>query len=186
MCISFSYLIFLETSTYSPFFIIRNFPVSTKTTPNITYIIHFFYMTLNRFGTYSIWHHNSKLIPIWTKCWSFTLTNQCTFASDGQTVISLVDVDSAEYRRKIDTKTVRRNVTLPSWLNYEAEHAGINVSRLLQEALKTALGVNKTLWLYGIIRCLTTYLHLTKSGNCSKFSGKAFWVQASLYPSSPS
>lgn len=71
--------------------------------------------------------------------------NQGTFANDGQTVISLVDIDSAEYRRKIDTKTVRRNVTLPSWLNYEAEHAGINVSRLLQEALKTALGVNKTI-----------------------------------------
>lgn len=71
--------------------------------------------------------------------------NQCTFASDGQTVISLFDVDSAEYRRKIDTKTVRRNVTLLSWLNYEAEHARINVSRLLQEALKTALGVNKTI-----------------------------------------
>ena len=71
--------------------------------------------------------------------------NQCTFASDGQTVISLVDVDSAEYRRKIDTKTVRRNVTLPSWMNYEAEHAGINVPQLLQEALKTALWVNKKL-----------------------------------------
>ena len=71
--------------------------------------------------------------------------NRGTFANDGQTVISLVDIDSAEYRRKIDTKTVRRNVTLPSWLNYEAEHAGINVSRLLQEALKTALGVNKTI-----------------------------------------
>ena len=71
--------------------------------------------------------------------------NQCTFASDGQTVISLFDVDSAEYRRKIDTKTVRRNVTLPSWMNYEAEHAGINVPQLLQEALKTALWVNKTL-----------------------------------------
>ena len=34
---------------------------------------------------------------------------------------------------------------LTSWLNYEAEHAGINVPRLLQEALKTALGINKTL-----------------------------------------
>ena len=64
-----------------------------------------------------------------------------TFAGEGATVISFVDIDSGEYRRKIDTKTVRRNVALPSWLNYEAEHAGINVSRVLQEALMKVLNV---------------------------------------------
>ena len=58
-----------------------------------------------------------------------------TFISEGETVISLVDVDSTEYRKKIDTRTVRRNVALPSWLNYEADKAGVNVSRILQEAL---------------------------------------------------
>ncbi len=71
--------------------------------------------------------------------------SQGTFSEDGQTVISLVDIDSEEYRRKIDTKMVRRNVTLPSWLNYEAETAGLNVSRVLQEALKNTLGVTRTL-----------------------------------------
>lgn len=50
-------------------------------------------------------------------------------------ILTYVDVDFSEYRRKADTKTVRRNVALPSWLNYKAEHAGINVSRVLQEAL---------------------------------------------------
>lgn len=65
------------------------------------------------------------------------------FFEDGETIVSLVDIDSGEYRRKIDTKTVRRNVALPSWLNYEAEHAGINVSRVLQEALITTLGIKK-------------------------------------------
>ncbi len=58
-----------------------------------------------------------------------------TFAEEGETVISFVDIDSTEYRKKIDTKTVRRNVALPSWLNYEADKAGVNVSRILQEAL---------------------------------------------------
>jgi predicted RNase H-like HicB family nuclease len=58
-----------------------------------------------------------------------------TFAEEGETVISFVDIDSTEYRKKIDTRTVRRNVALPSWLNYEAEKAGVNVSRILQEAL---------------------------------------------------
>ena len=58
-----------------------------------------------------------------------------TFSGDGETILSYVDIDSGEYRRKIDTKTVRRNVALPSWLNYEAEHAGINVSRVLKPYL---------------------------------------------------
>ncbi len=66
-----------------------------------------------------------------------------TFSSDGKTVISYVDIDSSEYRRKIDTKTVRRNVALPSWLNYEADKAGVNVSRILQEALMATLGVHR-------------------------------------------
>lgn len=48
-------------------------------------------------------------------------------------------------RRKIDTKTVRRNVVLPSWLNYEAEYAGINVSRVLQEALMNVLNVYRNI-----------------------------------------
>lgn len=69
--------------------------------------------------------------------------SQGVFAEDGETILSYVDIDSGEYRRKIDNKTVRRNVALPSWLNYEAEHAGINVSRVLQEALMDVLNVKR-------------------------------------------
>jgi len=53
----------------------------------------------------------------------------------GKRFVSLVDIDFLEYRRKLDNKSVRRNVTLPNWLNREAEKAHINVSRVLQEAL---------------------------------------------------
>ena len=69
--------------------------------------------------------------------------NNGIFAEEGATVISFVDIDSGEYRRKIDTKTVRKNVTIPGWLNYEAEHAGINVSKVLQEALMKVLNVQR-------------------------------------------
>lgn len=54
-------------------------------------------------------------------------------------VVTLVDVDFAEYRRKNDLRTVRRNVSLPSWLNAEADKAGLNVSAVLQSALKNEL-----------------------------------------------
>lgn len=65
------------------------------------------------------------------------------FAEEGESLISLVDIDLAEYRRKVDNKTVRRNVTLPNWLNQEAEAANLNVSRVLQEALMQKLDVRR-------------------------------------------
>lgn len=65
-----------------------------------------------------------------------------TFYEDGVGIVSLVDVDLVEYRRMFDNKTVRRNVTLPNWLNLEAEKAQINVSRVLQEALMNVLNVS--------------------------------------------
>ncbi len=58
---------------------------------------------------------------------------------DGE-ILSLVDIDFSEYRRKNDRRTVRRNVTLPSWLNEAANEAGINVSAVLVSALQAALG----------------------------------------------
>lgn len=60
-------------------------------------------------------------------------------------ILTYVDVDFSDYRKKVDSKTVRRNVALPSWLNYEAEHAGINVSRVLQEALMNVLNVSRNI-----------------------------------------
>ena len=66
-----------------------------------------------------------------------------TFAEEGNSIISIVDIDSSEYRRKVDNKSVRRNVTLPSWLNYEAEQSHINVSKVLQDALMNVLGVSR-------------------------------------------
>ena len=47
----------------------------------------------------------------------------------------MVDVDFAEYRKRMNHKMVRRNVTLPNWLNMEADRLNLNVSKVLQEAL---------------------------------------------------
>lgn len=56
-------------------------------------------------------------------------------------IITLVDVDFAEYRRKNDLRTVKKNCTIPSWLNFEAEKAGVNFSAILQAALKSELNL---------------------------------------------
>ncbi len=58
-------------------------------------------------------------------------------------VVSLVDVDFAEYRRKNDLRAVRKNCTIPSWLNFEAERAGLNFSAILQAALKSELSIKR-------------------------------------------
>ncbi|NLT21283.1 MAG: HicB family protein [Syntrophomonadaceae bacterium] len=54
---------------------------------------------------------------------------------------TLVDIDLEEYRRAHDNRTVRKNLTLPNWLNERAESAGINFSQTLQKALKQQLGI---------------------------------------------
>ncbi|MGO5027497.1 type II toxin-antitoxin system HicB family antitoxin [Candidatus Agathobaculum pullicola] len=59
-------------------------------------------------------------------------------------IVTLVDVDFAEYRRKNDLRAVRKNCTIPSWLSYEAEKAGINFSAVLTAALKQELHIPAT------------------------------------------
>lgn len=56
-------------------------------------------------------------------------------------IVTLVDVDFGEYRRKNDMKAVKKNCTIPSWLNFEAEKAGVNFSAILTAALKSELKV---------------------------------------------
>ncbi|MDD6230730.1 MAG: hypothetical protein PUA95_08345 [Lactimicrobium massiliense] len=49
--------------------------------------------------------------------------------------LAFVDIDTDEYKRKLDNRAVKKNCTIPSWLNDKAEAAGVNFSRVLQEAL---------------------------------------------------
>ncbi len=58
--------------------------------------------------------------------------------------VTLVDVDFTEYRKLVDNRSVKKNCTIPYWLNVEAEKAGINFSKVLQEALQSALNTSKT------------------------------------------
>lgn len=62
------------------------------------------------------------------------------FVGEGEQSTIYVDIDIDEYRKKYEKKMVRKNVTIPSWLNYRAEQENINVSRVLQEALMQKLG----------------------------------------------
>lgn len=62
-------------------------------------------------------------------------------ADSATDIVTLVDVDFAEYRRKNDMRAVKKNCTIPSWLNFEAEKAGVNFSAILTAALKSELKI---------------------------------------------
>ena len=52
-----------------------------------------------------------------------------------QAFISLVPVDVEEYARKHFNKSVKKTLSIPSWLNEKAIKQNINFSQLLQDAL---------------------------------------------------
>ncbi|MFC2478654.1 MAG: hypothetical protein ACFNQG_06470, partial [Treponema socranskii subsp. buccale] len=64
------------------------------------------------------------------------------FAQAGTSFVSLIDVDLEAFRRMEKSRNVRRNITLPEWLDDMATKAKINVSAVAQSALKEKLGVS--------------------------------------------
>jgi len=54
---------------------------------------------------------------------------------------TLVLLDTDAYRRINDNRAVKKTLTIPSWLNAEAERAGVNFSQILQDGLKARLGI---------------------------------------------
>lgn len=55
--------------------------------------------------------------------------------------VNIVTVDVAEYAKKHFEKSVKKTLSIPSWLNDAAIAQNINFSQVLQEALKTKLHI---------------------------------------------
>lgn len=55
--------------------------------------------------------------------------------------INFVVADTNQYRRENDNRAVKKTLTIPSWLNTQAEKAGVNFSQILQEGLKKYLEI---------------------------------------------
>ena len=53
---------------------------------------------------------------------------------------ALIDVDTNQYRAETDNRSVRKNVSIPAWMETRAERSGISLSQTLQEALRKKLG----------------------------------------------
>ena len=55
--------------------------------------------------------------------------------------IALIKADTLPVRKLNDTRAVRKNVTIPSWLNTIACEHNINFSQLLQSAIRHECGI---------------------------------------------
>lgn len=54
---------------------------------------------------------------------------------DKQSFLAVIEFDQLAYRKKHNTKTIKKTLTIPEWLNEEALAKHINFSQTLQEAL---------------------------------------------------
>jgi len=60
-------------------------------------------------------------------------------------VITMVEVFMPAVRDRINNRVVKKTLTIPAWLNREAEEAKVNFSQLFQDALKSYLGESASL-----------------------------------------
>lgn len=55
--------------------------------------------------------------------------------------VTLIQARTEPIRDEMQNRAVKKTLTIPQWLNDEAEKAGINFSQVLQLALKEKLGI---------------------------------------------
>ena len=56
-------------------------------------------------------------------------------------VVSIVAADTDEYRRQNDTRSIKKTLSIPAWLNHQAEKANAPFSRILQQGSKEYLHI---------------------------------------------
>ena len=67
-------------------------------------------------------------------------TPQNDVPHDGNAILTMLQIDTLKYRASIDTRAVRKSVSLPAWLASLADKRGLNCSQVLQEGLIAKLG----------------------------------------------
>jgi hypothetical protein len=64
-----------------------------------------------------------------------------TLPYDPPQFVSFIKADTAAFRRQMDSRAVKKTLSIPAWLNEQAEKAHVNFSSVLQEALKKHLQI---------------------------------------------
>lgn len=78
-------------------------------------------------------HENKEEIP--------EMTDPSTISCEKGSFVMMVEFDSIEFNKRYNKKAIRKNVTIPAWLNEMAEEKNINFSNVLQNALMKKLNI---------------------------------------------
>jgi len=74
---------------------------------------------------------------------SASLTCLAKTAKKPDQFVTVIDIDLDAYRRRKDSKAIKKTLTIPSWMNALAEEAGLSCSQVLQDALRERLGIGR-------------------------------------------
>ncbi|GHU79338.1 HicB family protein [Clostridia bacterium] len=64
-------------------------------------------------------------------------------ADEPQAFVNYVAADTDAYRRQHDARAIKKTLTIPAWLNAQAEQRNAPFSQILQEGLKAYLGITQ-------------------------------------------
>ena len=66
-------------------------------------------------------------------------TNLLGLKTEPNQAVCLIDIFMPPVRERLNNRFVKKTLSIPAWLNYEAENKGVNFSQTLQKALRDEL-----------------------------------------------
>ena len=78
-------------------------------------------------------------------CLSYLIDNKCNIPKPSKPqdikleenqVVVIIQFDMMEYKKRNDSRAIKKTLTIPSWLNEAAIEMNINFSQVLQDALR--------------------------------------------------
>ena len=87
---------------------------------------------------------NNEKLPVPSKLNDISINvpeDEKEFYAEGESFKTLIGLDMLKYVNECKNETVRKNVSIPSWLNEMAKKQNLNFSQVLQNALKQELEI---------------------------------------------
>lgn len=72
-------------------------------------------------------------LPVPSDPYKFTITDN--------EFCAVIEFDMLAYKKRTNSKSVKKTLSIPEWLNEEATALGVNFSQVLQEALMQKIGM---------------------------------------------
>ena len=69
-------------------------------------------------------------------------SSPCDLYVEEGDVCVIIEFDMLAYKKRTNSKAVKKTLSIPEWLNEEATALGINFSQVLQEALMKKIGIH--------------------------------------------